>query len=318
VKKIYRDFCTTEKSIPIFSQPWWLDSVAGADNWDVVLIEKKGRILATMPFVIKNYFSLRILTMPPLTQTLGPWLCKSKAKYSKTLTQHKKFMTKLFEKLPPFDHFMQNFHYSQTNWLPIYWLGFKQTTRYTYILQDLQNEEKIWDEFQENIRTDIRKAGNRLQINIRNDKTVSDFYKLNRMVFERQGKTPPYTENFLRRLDKACVQHNARRIFIAEDGQGRHHAGVYLIWDRNSAYYLMGGSDPKLRNSGANSLCIWEAIKFASTVTKQFDFEGSMIEPIERFFRAFGATQTPYFSISKTPSKLLRAGHCLNQFWKSR
>ncbi|QPT41279.1 GNAT family N-acetyltransferase [Oligella ureolytica] len=105
-------------------------------------------------------------------------------------------------------------------------------------------------------------------------------------------------------------------MFIAEDEQGRHHAGVYLIWDDNTAYYLMGGGDPDLRNSDATSLCMWEAIQFAATVTKNFDFEGSMIEPVERFFRGFGAVQTPYFSISKTNSKLIKTYRFLQEIRK--
>jgi hypothetical protein len=51
---------------------------------------------------------------------------------------------------------------------------------------------------------------------------------------------------------------------------------------------------------------MWEAIKFASTVTESFDFEGSMIEPVERFFRAFGARQTSYHTVSHTPSHLFK------------
>lgn len=31
----------------------------------------------------------------------------------------------------------------------------------------------------------------------------------------------------------------------------------------------------------------WEGIKFAAKVSKHFDFEGSMIENIERFCRSF-------------------------------
>ena len=73
-----------------------------------------------------------------------------------------------------------------------------------------------------------------------------------------------------------------------------------IFWNPDSAYYLMGGRNPKLRSSGATSLCMWEAIQFSASVTKSFDFEGSMNEPVERFFRAFGAVQTPYFSIKKT------------------
>jgi hypothetical protein len=51
----------------------------------------------------------------------------------------------------------------------------------------------------------------------------------------------------------------------------------------------------------------WQSIKHAAHVTQRFDFGGSMLEPVERVFRSFGATQMPYFNISKTPSRLLRA-----------
>jgi hypothetical protein len=33
-----------------------------------------------------------------------------------------------------------------------------------------------------------------------------------------------------------------------------------------------------------------------------------MIEPVERFFRAFGAKQMPYFQVSKINARLLRLG----------
>jgi hypothetical protein len=51
---------------------------------------------------------------------------------------------------------------------------------------------------------------------------------------------------------------------------------------------------------------MWNAIKIASENTKRFDFEGSMIENVERFFRSFGAVPIPYYNIKKTNSLLLR------------
>jgi len=105
-------------------------------------------------------------------------------------------------------------------------------------------------------------------------------------------------------LDQACAPREARKFFFGIDKEGKIHAAVYLVWDENSAFYLMGGGDPELRNSGTTSLCMWEAIQFAAGVTKRFDFEGSMIEPVERFVRAFGAKQYQYFSISKTNGAL--------------
>lgn len=302
----YRTLCTQEPSIPLFSQAWWLDATAGEGAWDVALVEKCDAIVAAMPYVPRKRHGFRLLGQPALTQTLGPWLRETEGKSSTKLAQHKNWLQALIAQLPPFAHFTQNWHWQIGNWLPFYWAGFEQTTRYTYILHTLGDESTLWQGFRENIRTDIKKANNRFQLRVRDDLTVDDFLVLNRMTFARQDMALPYSESFVHKLDQACVARQARKIFIAEDEQGRRHAGVYIVWDGNSAYYLMGGGDPELRNSGATSLCLWEAIKFAATVTQRFDFEGSMIEPVEKFFRAFGAQQTAYFSVSKTPSRILK------------
>lgn len=81
-KQKYRQLCEQEPSIPIFSKAWWLDSVAG-DNWNVVLVEKGDTIQASLPFVTRKLFRLTVLSMPPLTQTLDPWLRPFSAKYAK-------------------------------------------------------------------------------------------------------------------------------------------------------------------------------------------------------------------------------------------
>lgn len=305
-KDRYRRLCEEEPSIPIFSRDWWLDAVCG-DAWDVCLIEKGGKILATMPFHITRRYGFTLLTHPKLTQTLGPWLRPSDAKYSNRLGQEKDLLTALINQLPEFSLLQQNWHHANTNWLPFYWQGFQQTTRYTYRLPDLSNLDSIWAGFRENIRRDIRKATNRFNLKVRTDVALDEFLSLNVQTFDRQGMALPYSPAFVRQLDQSCASHSARQSFIAEDDQGQKHAGVYIIWDEQSAYYLMGGGDPKLRSSGATSLCMWEAIQFAANKTKSFDFEGSMIEPVERFFRAFGAIQTPYFAISKTQSRILKA-----------
>ncbi len=306
-KDSYRELCATEPTVPIFSRYWWLDATCGGTkHWDVAIVEKGGKVVASMPYYVKRKHGFTLLTHPPLTQTLGPWLRPSKAKYAKALAEQKDLMQALIDQLPAFDHFTQNWNHQNSNWLPFYWRGFNQVTRYTYILPDLSDESLIWSGLQANIRTDVRKAENRFNLIVRDDVEVDAFLRLNKLTFERQGKSLPYSEEFVRRLDAACVKQHCRKIWIAEDSEGIAHAGVYIVWDEDSAYYLMGGSDPELRNSGATSLCMWYAIRHAATVTQRFDFEGSMIEPVERFFRAFGSVQTPYFSIAKTPSRLLR------------
>lgn len=302
----YRQLCQVERSIPIFSQAWWLDAVA-PDSWGVVVCEKDDKIVASMPFIIKQKLFVSMVTMPALTQYLGPWFRGSDDRESRRLGREKDLMEELISQLPKFDHFSANWSYKVTNWLPFYWAGFKQTTRYTYVLERLADQQVLWDQLQQNIRGDVRKAEGRFSLKVRNDLSLQDFLALNSLVYERQGLPVPYSVDLVERIDQACASRSARTILIAEDEQGRHHAGVYVVWDEHSAYYIMGGGDPELRKSGATSLCMWEAIKFCAGVTERFDFEGSMMEPVERFFRAFGATQKPYFSLTKTPSKLLKS-----------
>ena len=298
----YRLLCK-EENIPLFSQAWWLDIVCGSGNWGVCLVENPEEINASMPYFVRKIFGLTEITLPPLTQNMGPWIRSSESKYAKKLGREKDLMGELIAQLPKYDKFVQGWHPSMQNWLPFYWAGFSQTTRYTYVLDDLSNMDKVWAGFQANIRTDIRKASNKHGLTVRDDVPIQRFLDLNRATFARQGMELPYSSKFAMNVGNEALKRHQGKIFVAEDDEGQLHAGVFIVWDNQSAYYLMSGGDPKLRNSGATSFLMWHAIQFASTVTKKFDFEGSMIEPVERFCRAFGAIQTPYFIVTKSPNK---------------
>ena len=91
---------------------------------------------------------------------------------------------------------------------------------------------------------------------------------------------------------------------------------AFIAWQESSAYYLAGGGDPELRASGAHSLILWEGIRFTAQYTDLFDFEGSMIPGVERFFREFGAIQTPFFTITKGNLSLLYKAWLKLTKWK--
>lgn len=307
----YRELCEREPAIPIFLRAWWLDTTCGADGWDVVLVTKGEEIQAALPFRRRKRNGFTVLSQPMLTPFLGPWLRPTGAKKANDYSRQKELMTALIAGLPRHDHYVQNWNPQITNWLPFRWHGFQQTTGYTYALDDLSDIEALWAGLRENIRREIRRAENRIGVAVTSEGSLAEFLKLNSLTFERQGRPRSYDDDYVRRIDEACSGRLCRRIFLAHDSEGKAHAGAYVVWDQNSAYYLMGGGDPELRNSGATSLCMWEAIKFSAGVTGRFDFEGSMIEPVERFFRAFGAEQVPYSRVSKTPSRLLATAQAL-------
>ena len=254
-----------------------------------------------------------MLTQPPLTQTLGPWVERSGAKAANALSDEMELLTALEAALPRAEAFLQHFSPTMLNALPFFWAGYGIEVRYTYRLDGLGSEEALWDGLRGNIRREIRKA--RKRVEIREDLGLDLFHAVWAKTFSRQGLEPPHSLQALARLDAACAARGARAMLFAQDEADRVHAVTYVVWDEHAAYYLLGGSDPGLRTSGAASMLMWEAIMRAREVTGTFDFEGSMLKPVERFFRAFGGRQAPYLRVSRaTPAA--RAALAMRAGWR--
>ena len=304
MKEKYRHLCNAENTIPIFSRDWWLDTVCGEDKWDVLLVEDKGRVLAAMPV----YIPLPgVISMPDYTQTMGPWFAPEAedTKYT-TVLGHRQMLCKAFtDELKKNPVFLQNFNYQITDWLPFYWAGFKQTTRYTYLLEDIGNKEIIREGMSVHTRRNINKAKEKHQVMVRKGIPADDFLAILDKTFQRQRKKNYQSSKTLKRLIDVCRQRGQGDLWGGYDASGNLHAAVFIVWQESSAYYLAGGGDPAYRDSGAHSLVLWEAMQYVSDKSKVFDFEGSMIPGVERFFREFGAIQKPFFTITKGKLSLL-------------
>jgi GNAT acetyltransferase-like protein len=284
----------------VFEQPWWLEAVAPG-RWGAVVVRRGDEVVARLPYTRRRRLGLTTIVQPQLTQTLGPWLAPAEGKYARRLETEKRLLGQLIDGLPPFDFFRQSFSPALTNWLPFYWAGFDATVRYTYRIDDLSDLDRVRGEFQEEVRRAIRKGERALEV--RDDYPIDHLLRLNAQTFARQGLRPPYSDAFVRRLDAACAARGARRVLAAVDAGGRAHAALYVVWDERTLYPLINARDPELHAFGSNTLLYWEAILLASQVSRVFDFEGSMLKPIEHFVRAFGGRQTPYFSIWRTGLK---------------
>ncbi len=303
-KDEYRAFCSDEINMPIFSKDWWLDAVSGRDNWDVILVKKNNNIIASMPFIKTVSKGFSLIIMPTLTQTLGPYIkYPNNQNEAKRLSFEKVIMDELITKLPDFDVFNQNFNYSITNWLPFYWNSFEQTTKYTYVINNIKDIDVVVANFDRSKKKNIKKAEK--TVKIKYDLSAKDFYDNHSMTLKKQGADISYSFELFNSLYKSSYENDSGKIIYAIDEKDFIHGALFIVWDGNSAYDLISTIDPDTRNCGAASLLIQEAIRFVADKTNKFDFEGSMIENVENSFRKFGAVQTPYFSISKTNSKLI-------------
>ena len=281
----------------VFEQPWWLEAVAPG-RWGETIVRQGDQVVARQPYVQRRSYGLSTIVQPPLTQTLGPWLAPTTGKYARRLDMEKKLLDQLVEQLPSFDHFHMNFSPALTNWLPFYWAGFQASVHYTYRIEDLSDLDRVQSDFQEHVRRGIRKAESLVQVD--RDFPLDALLSLDARTYARQGMRPPISPEVVRRLDAACAARGARKILGAVDAQGRVHAALFVVWDDRTFYALINARDPELQTFGSNTLLYWEAIRLASEVSRVFDFEGSMLAPVEHFFRGFGGIQTPYLSISKS------------------
>lgn len=304
-KEKYRTLCCKENSIPLFLKDWWLDAVCGYDNWSVIIIEQNNEIIAAMPLYIRKTYSFTKITMPPFTQNMGPWIkYPENLSYLKKLNLEEKIFNYFIDNLPKHDHFLQCFHYNYQNWLPFYWRGFKQTTRYTYTIDKTSNLDETIKNFSSDKRKQLIENANNIKIveNI----SIDLFIEIVSMTFHKKNINKQYSNSFIKRLISKIIETKNGKMLFALDKENNIHAVSLIVWDKCSVYPLIGGSNEACKNSVAKVFIYKHAIEFANENNLNFDFEGSMLKGVEYFFRSFGATQKSYFLISKYNSKTLK------------
>ena len=298
----YEQIVASSPQGSVFSTSWWLDALApGMWRGNVVA---DGDLDAAWPTLARRSRWGTLHLGPPLTPFLGPLLPPPQSG-KRRWTSAERLLELLLEELGPYAHLEARCHPSFSYWTPLSWHGCTQTTRYTWRLNDLSDLEAAEAALRPNIRGDIRKA-RKQGVNVVEAPT-SELLSLYSATSRDRGQQADDTRRAIETIDGPASARDARRALVARDTDGEVHAAGYFVWDSACMYYLVGASDSRLRSSGATSLLIWAAITLAAERGLAFDFEGSMIRSIERFFRAFGSEPVPYSVIRHTPRAGLRA-----------
>ena len=103
----------------------------------------------------------------------------------------------------------------------------------------------------------------------------------------------------LEALWSVLKEHKVGKAIEVRDADGRLHAGLIYQISGQKQVHLFSAKDPSVSNLGGMSLAIWQSIQSAGEEIVVHDFEGSMLEPVEHFFRGFGTRPVPYLQISK-------------------
>lgn len=284
----------------IFHERWWLDAAApGA--WQEVRVEENGEPVARLPFFPQRMLGFRLLLAPPMSTRLGPSVDTGDGRYETRLRRFDHLVDELIDQLPPADMFRQTFHPDVLSWLPFHRKGFRVEPQISYILDDLSDLDRVWAGISGQTRRVIKTAARSLEIQADDDSVRLD--RMVRSTFRRQRLEAPYDASMLHRVARACLDRDRATVLSAVDAAGMVHATLFCVRDERRTWYLAGGGDPELRSSGAGSMLMWELIKDAAKRELVFDFEGSMIPGVERYFRNFGGRQETYFAVTRTSAR---------------
>ena len=307
----YRLICKTRGSrIPVFQQHWWMETVCAGKEWDVAIAkDDNGNVLATLPYLFRQRFGMRYVLQPQLTQFSGPHIFYpdniSEARRTDFAHKATDLIIGQLEAMH-LDYFMQRFPPEITDWLPFYWRGYKQTTRYTYRINDITNPQQVFENFDRSKERQrrIRRIADLYTVDTNID--AATFCKFHTAYWHSRGKSDILSSEFMQRVINTATARGQGLTLGLRDKEGRLVAAWFAVYDDQCAHALLSAKAPDAQSADVSALLIWRMIEHLSQFTKSFDFEGSMEQSLEYFYRSFGAKQIPILEVSRCRNPLFK------------
>ena len=294
-KKAYIAFCKDNSDVPLFMRPYWMDAVA-EDAWDAILVrDDDGLVRAAWALHIIRRKGRQAIVLPNITPFTGIYLKLDESlPMQKQALQRQQLLEALIRRLPKSSIFEQKVQHTLQDWSPFHWAGFRQETRYTFRF-DQVDTEAILANVSKSFRRNLRSAARKYSVEESTD--PKELYNLVEKVYQIREDKIAFDEATVVRAFNALHPRGQCAIYRATEGN-EVSAVIFAVWDEGTTYYLLGGrNDSNTRSS--TTLLIWHAIEQAAARGHAFDFEGSMIKGVHRYFQKFGAAMTPYMYIYK-------------------
>ena len=291
--KKWNDFVNYSPQGSVFSLSSYLNAL-GVEYKILCAVSKKNSEIYAGIVLAKN--QINTYSNPMLDKYLGV-LFKEDVSSQKQMSRQYKAMELLADELKKYKTFDYYFHPAFKNWIPFYWQGFSQQTRYTYRINLNNSMETIVKNFHGNLRNHIKNALNH-EVDIRQGVEFEQFYEIINKTFLRQGSKAPFSQKKIERFISNLSKKNRICTFGAYTNNNELISACGIVFDNKTAYLILNGIDIERNIRGTNALLILETIKYAKKQKLEiFDFEGSMLDGVEQFYRHFGAELTPYYRI---------------------
>ena len=311
VRKIENDECGAYDSLAemhgtVFNRVEWV-RMFGEDVQILGVYNRSNELIGGLTFRIKRKLGLKMLMAQPLSPATGPFYSPVAVSGIKRAEEARSVVEALAAYIDAEKFAVVSIPLSPciNDVLPFVWKDYKVVPRYTYRvnLRDASIDE-IFKQMSGDTKNVIRKA-NKDGVRCERVFNMSDVFALIKKTFGRQKIE--FSESLYKRIlcEFATDRNSAAFVSYLHD---RPSASVFTVRDKRTCYYLMGGYDCENKHNGAGPLALYSAILQAKEDgCDTFDFEGSIVPQIEKYFRGFGGTLTPYFVVNKAwlPSEVL-------------
>jgi hypothetical protein len=282
----------------VFSSAEWLRNYPDEQIRQCAIFNNNKDVIGCFNYYLfKKLFFACVIT-PPFSPDIGLFYINpaestvSKNSFTKELVDN---LASYFDDLNV--HYINiNLPKELTDTQPFTWKSYLSRNRYSYLLSLATSEEELW----KNLATEKRKSINKAVkdgLEIREVSDVDLVYGLIVKSLERNfiAKNTTIIKSILASLASKKISF----AFVAFK-QDLPLGAAFCVTTNSKAVYIFGGFDFENKHHGAVVSCMWQSILKAKALgLHYFDFEGSMNPAIERYFREFGGTLTPYFNVQK-------------------
>ncbi len=264
---------SNSKNELIYAYSWYLDVVC--PQWEAIIGDDYKYV---MPLPVKKKYGISFLAQPVLTQQLGIF---SPQPIPESVVHE-------FTKKIPYISYDLNLNECNNTKNSLPHPNFKLNLNKKY--------ESLYQDYSSNTKRNIKKAsasGISLKSDI-NIKEYLDFY-YNRVEANFEKAQYPLVLKLL----QAASTHNALELYGTYNNREELIAALALLKTENQLTYLLPGSSAEGKKESAMFAIIDGIIRKYAGNNMLFDFEGSRINGIARFYQGFGGINKPYFQIQK-------------------
>ena len=266
----------------IYPYSWYLDVTS--PGWYALVEGEYERI---MPLTWKRKYGIRMLMQPPLTQQLGIF-----AAQKPDADKVREFMRSISQK-----YLLVDICLNQGNQFE--GVSVRQEARHNYELDISDPGLDPEKHYTTNTRRNIQK-GQTSQYSIKKMQ-VNAYLDLKFSLKENSG-LKKYQALF-ERLYRSLENEDRAEVFGLYLGSGLHAAAV-LGYSGSRSVYLNGCSTEEGKNRRSMFVLMDHMIRMRVGQHRIFDFEGSNIPVVARFFKGFGAVREVYPRIMRTPFQI--------------